>query len=585
MLRLALRSEVFQIGVLPQDLLKLKSVSILDLVRKLTQQQGNATFLKYSSWLKYARNVFNCGEHAARLYFETFLMVHRTTYRKKGSAKPMLSVDYGEFLVFLFLQKFHRHAATEGKNQEMDFFTKNIYTILLLLRDPVHHLAEAKFPSHPTMRRHEFTRLTFLVLASTGESATTELESFATLAPFWATKPNAEVPIETLCQWTLKHFHEPIDVAKSITSQPSRNIHKTVRVVGKGAECVIVEGAQLAGGDLVIENCKKTSVYILGIARFVLVSGCEDCTINLGVCRKMVTFRSCTGLTVSAVSRRTHLSSMSNSTFYLFCWNRPVFIGSNYGIKLAPYNTYYPNLDRDLKAANLDPLVPNRWSSAISFSIMSDKEAATQRRGRSREAGKGRTDEESEGGMDVEGSEGSSKKRNRESLAIKVDGADSDSGVVVVKHLGQKPEWIAPLPKEEFFNTSFPFDLKGDTSCNPFQLPESYSNASDAQRQRIHEVRTVIEKAELDESQQKALHAFVHEKFIKWMEETKRLQHLLNVTSTGGKISPLMRSISLAGSKKEGAENIPQNKTIMLNRGKDSKDVVTGMVTEPSLAS
>mmetsp|Transcript_14490 Transcript_14490/g.27359 ORF Transcript_14490/g.27359 Transcript_14490/m.27359 type:complete len:582 (-) Transcript_14490:96-1841(-) len=581
MLRLALRSEVFQIGVLPQDLLKLQTVSILDLVRNLTQQQGKATFLKYSSWLKYARNVFNCGEHAARLYFETFLMVHRTTYRKKGSTKPMLSVDYGEFLVFLFLQKFHRHAATEGKNKEMDFFTKNIYTILLLLRDPVHHLSEAKFPSHPTMRRHEFTRLTFLVLASTGEDATTELESFATLAPFWATKPNAEVPVETLCQWTLKHFHEPIDVAKSITSLPSRSIHKTIRVVGKGTECVIVEGAELAGGDLVIENCKKTSVYILGIARFVLVSGCEDCTINLGVCRKMVTFRSCTGLTVTAASRRTHLSSMSNSTFYLFCWNRPVFIGSNYDIKLAPYNTYYPNLDRDLKAANLDPLVPNRWSSAISFSITSDKGAAKQRRGRSREAGKDRTGEES--GMDVEGSEGGSKKRNRESVSIKVDRTDPDGGVVLVQHLGQKPEWIAPLPKEEFFNTTFPFDLKGDTSSNPFQLPEAYSNASDAQRQRIQEVRTVIEKAELDEAQQKALHAYVHERFIKWMEETKRLQHLLNVTSTGGKVTPLMRNIPLVGSKKSGAENVPQNKKITLKRGKDSKgEVVTGMVTESS---
>ena len=223
-MRLFLRSEVFQVGVLPHDLLNLKDVDISGLVAKLLVQQKATTFLKYSSWLRYAQILFNCSEHTARLYFETFLMVHRTTYKKKGAAKPMLSVDCGEFLVFLFLQKYRadQNGVSEAKSAEtrhFEFFSKNIRVILSLLRDPIKQittpLADTKTDpansssavSNPPNRhgqvfigRHEFTRLTFLVLAAAGPKAATELDSFIALAPFWASKPNTLVPLDTLAQ-------------------------------------------------------------------------------------------------------------------------------------------------------------------------------------------------------------------------------------------------------------------------------------------------------------------------------------------------------------------------------------------------
>eukprot|EP00954_Amorphochlora_amoebiformis_P001174 91039-Amorphochlora_amoeboformis.AAC.1 len=205
--RLALRSEVFQVGVLRDDLLHIRKLDFFKLVRELATVHGNVTFLKYAVWLKYAKRFLKCSERIARLYFETFLMVHRTTYRKSGAARPMLSVDLGEFILFLFIQKYSPPADGEEKNPQLQFFQDNISSILLLLRDPTKHLEDVK-SQKSGIHRHEFTRLTFL-LASKREGYYEELESFVSLAPFWGSKPNASVPLDTLCRWTIEVNPEP----------------------------------------------------------------------------------------------------------------------------------------------------------------------------------------------------------------------------------------------------------------------------------------------------------------------------------------------------------------------------------------
>mmetsp|Transcript_41046 Transcript_41046/g.66726 ORF Transcript_41046/g.66726 Transcript_41046/m.66726 type:complete len:602 (+) Transcript_41046:95-1900(+) len=597
-MRLGLRYEVFDIGVLPKDLLNLQNRNMSEIVQQLSKQQGKVTFLKYSSWLRYARTLFNCGENVARLYFETFLMVHRTTYLKRGSAKPMLSVDYGEFLVFLFLQKFIKHnsssssssssspakmetkTSTSSTLEAMKFLRNNIFTILTLLRDPVHHTPllqqqqqqQQKYNSHKTssssqqqkqplmMRRHEFTRLTFLVAASEGENASSELESFVSLAPFWSTKPNSEVPIETLCQWTLKHLREPVQVPEDLKMKV-RQILPTIRIVGQqySNKCIVIKDEELCGGDIKIHGCSNVSVYVLGVARFIQVSNCNSCTLNLGVCRKMITMKNCANMTITAASRRTHLSGLDNCRFYLFCWNRPVFIRPVRNVKLGPYNTHYPTIKSDMDKANLNPNAHNLWSEAIVFgehaNVKKNKNKSDTTLGKDNDDDENTTStsakmspdeclsEESEGikSMEIETKNSShSKKRQRDDEEI---GGDDDTTATHVRHQ-QQPEDISLMPPEEFFYE--PFLL--DKSCNsgsvdgdaknghgknlcPFTLPQPYTNAHPLQRQRVLDLKNMIDTTDMNERQRKSVHSFIHEAFHKWLEDTKRLQHIKNVAN------------------------------------------------------
>eukprot|EP00466_Bigelowiella_natans_P019127 jgi/Bigna1/127771/aug1.5_g2479 len=547
-MRLGLRYEVFDIGVLPKDLLNLQNRNMSEIVQQLSKQQGKVTFLKYSSWLRYARTLFNCGENVARLYFETFLMVHRTTYLKRGSAKPMLSVDYGEFLVFLFLQKFIKHnsssssssssspakmetkTSTSSTLEAMKFLRNNIFTILTLLRDPVHHTPllqqqqqqQQKYNSHKTssssqqqkqplmMRRHEFTRLTFLVAASEGENASSELESFVSLAPFWSTKPNSEVPIETLCQWTLKHLREPVQVPEDLKMKV-RQILPTIRIVGQqySNKCIVIKDEELCGGDIKIHGCSNVSVYVLGVARFIQVS-------NLFI--------------------------------------RPVR-----NVKLGPYNTHYPTIKSDMDKANLNPNAHNLWSEAIVFgehaNVKKNKNKSDTTLGKDNDDDENTTSttakmspdeclsEESEGikSMEIETKNSShSKKRQRDDEEI---GGDDDTTATHVRHQ-QQPEDISLMPPEEFFYE--PFLL--DKSCNsgsvdgdaknghgknlcPFTLPQPYANAHPLQRQRVLDLKNMIDTTDMNERQRKSVHSFIHEAFHKWLEDTKRLQHIKNVAN------------------------------------------------------
>lgn len=574
-MRLGLRSEVFRVGVLPVDLLNLQDADVGSLVGKLLAPKPGApasqtAFLKYASWLRYACIIFNCDEHTARLYFETFLMVHRTTYKKRHSAKPILSVDSGEFLVFLYLQKFRQFAARPSSgaksaaNLQFEFFSRHLATILSLLRDPANQLAQDRKAAgggqgDVQLRRHEFTRLTFLVLASSFKGKPqTELDSFVSLAPFWRVKPNALVPLETLCQWTLKHFRVDVNEhAMAGTGLSTRPLVRTVSISHCSSRLVRLDSVAIRGCDVHIDSCSKTTVHLDGLCRFVTVSNCTDCTLNLGACRKMVIVRDCRRVKVATVARGIQVANTQNSTLYLFSWTRPVFIGETLQIRVAPYNTYYPGLAADLRVSNLDPEAPNMWNGAIIFDTLCRASPAAQR---SKKRAPGSVPALGEAqAMDTDDAPGSaaaaaggSKKRQRDGSARKAAGGMNRGGRPYrVRHLGVKSAGLVDvLSPERFFMAPYEFaDVKSPdgreaagsrasadpatttprTMSCPFALPDAYAKAATAQRDRVLAARASIERAGLTPEQRTKLHRMVHVRFQQWLRDTNRLRDVENL--------------------------------------------------------
>ena len=94
-------------------------------------------------------------------YFETFLGVHPKSVHRAGAPKLLLSADLGEFLLFLFLQKYRTAtalqpltaAATKDSTPPLlsylAFVTSHLHTLLLLIRDPHKHVHDIALPLSP----------------------------------------------------------------------------------------------------------------------------------------------------------------------------------------------------------------------------------------------------------------------------------------------------------------------------------------------------------------------------------------------------------------------------------------------------
>jgi len=238
-------------------------------------------------------------------------------------------------------------------------------------------------------------------------------------------------------------------------------------------------------------------------------------------------------------------------------------------VKLGPYNTYYPTIKSDMDKANLNRHAHNLWSEAIVFGantrVMKNKNKGDTTQGGNNNNSDDNDDDnttsttakmspdeyssgETEGvnRMEIETKNSThSKKRQRDDEEIggeNGENGEDDTTAIHVRHQ-QQQEDISLMPPEEFFYEPFLLDKNGSGSTDgdtknvpgenrcPFNLPQPYASAHPLQRQRVLDLKNLIDTADINEIQRNAVHSFVHEAFQKWLEDTKRLQHIKNVAN------------------------------------------------------
>lgn len=435
---LHIRGEVFTFGVLKHDLLGLASADIATLVERFRakdrEQAGNCEsdfpFLKYASWRAQSQQFFQCEEQLSKLYFETFLAVHnKNSTSRLSPGKLFLSVDFSEFMLFLFVQKYRPWLASESKKvgdkKKMDcppqeaFIRRNILHVLGLCQDPWKHGAPGDSdPSSPgtirsprglgglfsengsrspsksllipvvsfnphelSLEAHEFDRLAFLLLwdpakyaaknmggPGTSTSARDQCQSLSSLTGLWAEQPYCSVPITDLQEWVCANIVKT--EYRGMDFPITHPFINSTRISNLNQITRCFGDESVSGGDLYISDCNDSSIYVTTHTRFAYVSNCVNCVINVGVVSGRVDVSHCQNLTLMAVSRSIYISNVDKGVVYMFCGSRPVLmgpVGALADVSIAPYNTYYPSLVSDIKAVKLSVTV-NCWASPLVFS-------------------------------------------------------------------------------------------------------------------------------------------------------------------------------------------------------------------------
>jgi len=163
----------------------------------------------------------------------------------------------------------------------------------------------------------------------------------------------------------------------------------------------------------------------------------------------------CDNINLIGVTKRLVIISCRDSVFHICSQSRPVLIGRNKNIKLAPYYTFYPQLEYDMKYIGVSSQ-PNYWNQPILLG--------------------GKKDEE-------------------------------------------KDIWTE-FPIDEFSKFVIPFEMEGDTTSCPMELPSKYEKSLLEREKRIQDWHDLVRSSELNKPQRTHLQSMVITRFQDWLKDS-----------------------------------------------------------------
>ncbi|XP_071946612.1 TBCC domain-containing protein 1-like isoform X2 [Antedon mediterranea] len=113
-----------------------------------------------------------------------------------------------------------------------------------------------------------------------------------------------------------------------------------------------------------VHRCHYAFMYLLSPLRYVSIEKCRHSTIVLGPVATTVHVTSCEDLTIITPCRRFSISGSTLCTVHLLTPTRPLILGGNDSITLAPYHTHYPMLQDHMAKSGIAGL-PNLWNNPL----------------------------------------------------------------------------------------------------------------------------------------------------------------------------------------------------------------------------
>ncbi|CAI5972810.1 unnamed protein product [Closterium sp. NIES-65] len=255
-----------------------------------------------------------------------------------------------------------------------------------------------------------------------------------------------------------------------------------------------------------VAHCHDSVIYVLAPLKYASVIGCSDSIVVLGAVGKVVRVEACERLTLIAPCARIRIANCRECVFYLGCNSRPVILGDNHSLQIAPYNTFYPRLDYHLAKVGVDPAV-NKWDMPLALGSL-DAAAAAGAAGAGTAAG-GAGGSAGAGG--ASGVEGEGAKEGAAAAAL-------DSAIL--------------MPPEKFVPFVVPFRtqqeqpgggggasplLQQATRANPFALPKTYLIALQHKTKTVESLRQTLKTAVLDEGRKRELTNVIQAHFKEWL--------------------------------------------------------------------
>ena len=236
---------------------------------------------------------------------------------------------------------------------------------------------------------------------------------------------------------------------------------------------VVREGDAGSSSSVAVRNCVDSVVYLLAPFQYATVANCVDCVVVVGACARALRAEQCERLTVIAASKRFIAKMCHECAFHLGVERRPAFLGENRGCHVAPYNTFYEQLERHLESAGLEAGRCARWDSPVVLGGGGGGEDLTDRLG---------------GGVD---------KLPAEKFSP-----------FIVPFRGQNPNASSSAGGQ---------GQRPPTQANPFAVPPEYVRALDAKVKVVASLRSALRDAGLDERSRRELQATIQAFFKEWL--------------------------------------------------------------------
>eukprot|EP00250_Pteridium_aquilinum_P010485 c19420_g1_i1 orf=970-2748(-) len=395
---------------------------------------------------------------------------------------------------------------------QLAFLQKHLPALLSLL---AHTPAEDEFDSQ-VLTLEQFNHLGFLL--QRGERGS-EVVSLSQSAPFFANSdpdmPAAPVPLPQVLEWVLEHvsvvsdrsqerwkengpegevdvtmldacvntgvvLDNPIGTPVSGPNRPKSRCQEGLTFVDGITKVSIVKNeSDIHGESVKVSNCHDSVIYVLAPMKYASVYGCSDSIIVLGAVEKVVRIEHCERVQLIVCSVRICITNCRECFFNLAVNQRPLILGENHNLQVAPYNTFYPRLEAHLAQVGIDISV-NKWDKFLTLGVVDPHDPLPH--------AAGVADAQAEGASLLS--------------------PDRFTNFVI-------PKWNDPEPHQQ-----------PSTKANPFMLPKAYLVAQQQRTKAVDALRNTLKNVPMDESRRQDLSQAIHVHFREWLYASGNIRQL-----------------------------------------------------------
>ncbi|KAF7147435.1 hypothetical protein RHSIM_Rhsim03G0009300 [Rhododendron simsii] len=218
----------------------------------------------------------------------------------------------------------------------------------------------------------------------------------------------------------------------------------------------------------IVVNCHDSVIYVLAPLRYATIYGCSDATIVLGAVGKAVRVEHCERVQVIVAAKRICIANCRECVFYLGVNQRPLIVGDNHKLQVAPYNTYYSQLEEHMNQVGIQATI-NKWDEPLALGAVDPHDSL------SHPAGESDVQAESASRLDP----------------------DQFTNFLI-------PNW-------------FEGESSGSTKDNPFPLPDAYMASQHRNHNNLGEIKQILRETQLEESRKRDLSSALHVYFKDWL--------------------------------------------------------------------
>ncbi|CAE6076603.1 unnamed protein product [Arabidopsis arenosa] len=446
----------------------------------------------------------------------------------------------------------------DDEAHQLSYLQKHLANIISLLAEPV----EGEGDESLVLSMEAFEHLGFLV--QFGDKGS-DVSPLSQATPFFANSdpdmPAVPVPASQVHDWLLQNIASALesiterisgkengpsndqdDAMSDVCAAPNKVAPSTrgpCLIEGVSKTSLVKQASDLRGRSVKVVNCHDSVIYLLAPLRYATVHGCSDTTIVLGAVGKALKVEHCERVHVIVAAKRVCIANCRECVFFLGVNQRPLIVGDNHKLQVAPYNTFYSHLEEHMSEVGVEPTI-NKWDKPLAL-----------------------------GAVDP-----------HDSLSHPAGVADAQA------------ESAASVDPDQFVNFLIPNWFSGEetgsTKDNPFPLPDTYMAAQQRNLKNFEETRRSLKEAPLEENRKRELSSALHVYFKDWLYASGNIRQLYCLQASSAMAESTRNLTGLGGeaAKEEDddymgdlSQFIPQELTQTSKRKESEKKTV---IVEPS---